>query len=249
MDNKQLKLRRMMKNLKYIGLLAITLGYFSCDVDNSLEDIKGPEVPQVSLSATNVDFSRYVAVGASFTAGFTDGALFKAGQENSFPNILASKFAMANGGSFSQPLMNDNIGGLLFSGNLIQGPRLFFNGAGPAPLQATPTTEVTARLTGAFGNLGIPGAKSFHLVAPGFGSLANVPLGLANPYFVRMSTSANATVLGDAMAQNPTFFTLSEVGGNDVLGYATTGGDGTNPITSTALFNQVFWCFGTNFNF
>ncbi len=29
----------------------------------------------------------------------------------------------------------------------------------------------------------------------------------------------------DAVAQNPSFFTLSEMGGNDVLGYATSGGD------------------------
>jgi len=33
---------------------------------------------------------------------------------------------------------------------------------------------------------------------------------------------------------------LSEIGGNDVLGYATTGGDGTNPITDTATFDFAF---------
>ena len=39
------------------------------------------------------------------------------------------------------------------------------------------------------------------------------------------------------MAQSPTFVTISEVGGNDVLGYATSGGDGSNPITPTATFD------------
>ena len=36
------------------------------------------------------------------------------------------------------------------------------------------------------------------------------------------------------------FFSLSLIGGNDVLGYATTGGDGTDPITDTATFDYVF---------
>src|SRR5690606_33127544 len=64
----------------------------------------------------------------------------------------------------------------------------------------------------------IPGAKSFHLGIAGYGTL--------NPYFGRMASSAGATVLGDAASQNPTFFTLSEIGGNDVLSYASSGGTG-----------------------
>src|SRR5690606_29755682 len=51
---------------------------------------------------------------------------------------------------------------------------------------------------------------------------------------VRMASSPTATVLGDAMAQNPTFFTLSEIGGNDVLGYAVSGGDGSEVLTPNA---------------
>ena len=124
--------------------------------------------------------------------------------------------------------MNDNIGGLLFSGNLIANPRLFFNGSGPQVLPATPTTETTNVLSGPFNNMGVPGAKSFHFVAPGYGNLAGVPVGAANPYFARMASSANATIIGDAVAQNPTFFTLSEMGGNDVLAYATSGGTGVD---------------------
>ena len=238
-----------MKNFKYIGLFLATLVITSCDVNNVLDDIPEVVSPEVELNKNGLDFSKYVSVGASFTAGFTDNALFFIAQQNSFPNILAGKFET----DFNQPMMNDNIGGLLFAGNVIQGPRLYFNGAGPVPLAATPTTEVTTKVTGALHNFGIPGAKSFHLVAPGYGNPAGVPLGLANPYFARMSSSANATVLGDAMAQVPTFFTLSEVGGNDVLGYALSGGSGVdqtgnlNPatyggsdITDPNVFASVF---------
>lgn len=224
---------------KYISLFALLIGILSCEETESPipEEVALPE-----LTSGTADFSNYVAVGASFTAGFTDGALFKASQENSFPNILSQQFAKISGTTFTQPLMNDNIGGLLIGGipnnNFL--PRLFFNGAGPARLPATPTTEGGANLGGTFNNMGVPGAKSFHLLFDGYGNPANLQLGLANPYFVRMASSPTATVLGDAMAQNPSFFTLSEVGGNDVLGFATSGGDGSNPITDSATFDASF---------
>ncbi|SEP89515.1 GDSL-like Lipase/Acylhydrolase [Hyunsoonleella jejuensis] len=222
---------------KYISLFALLIGFLSC------EDAESPipeEVARPELTAGTADFSNYVAIGASFTAGFTDGALFKASQENSFPNILYQQFAKLSGEDFKQPLMNDNIGGMLVNGTVQLQPRLFFNGSGPATLPATPTTEALNNLSGTFNNLGVPGAKSFHLLFDGYGNPANLALGLANPYYVRMATSPGATVLADAMAQSPTFFTLSEIGGNDVLGYATSGGDGSNPITDSGTFNASF---------
>ena len=206
-----------MKNYKYIGLFLLSLGFVSCDVDNTLPEIEAEVVANVALNKNGLDFSKYVAIGASFTAGYTDGAMFKAAQENSFPNILASKF----GTDFKQPLMNDNIGGLAFNGTAVQPTRFYFNGAGPARLNAMPTTQLGVPATGGpFNNFGAPGAKSFHLGIAGYGQL--------NPYFGRMASSTTASVMGDALAQNPTFFTLSEIGGNDVLGYALSGGSGVD---------------------
>ncbi len=217
----------MIKN-KFIWMLGLTLAITSCDVNNELPEIEAEVEAEetVALNAGSADFSNYIAVGASFTAGFTDGALFIAGQEDSFPNTLATKFAMIGGGDFNQPLMNDNIGGLLYGGTQIQEPRFYFDGAGPARLPATPTTETTTPVTGTINNYGIPGAKSFHLVTPGLGSIPGVLAETANPYFARFASSDATTVLTDAVAQSPTFFTLSEVGGNDVLGYALDGGAG-----------------------
>ncbi len=180
------------------------------------------------LTTGSADFSKYVAVGASFTSGFTDGALFKAAQENTFPNILSKKFAMAGGGDFKQPLMNDNFGGLLLGGSIIQPPRLYLNGVVPTRLTDNPTTEVSDIQTGPFNNMGVPGAKSFHLGVNGYGNVVGVATGLANPYFVRMASSPNASILEDVLAQSPTFFTLSEIGGNDVLSYAISGGTGVD---------------------
>ena len=240
-----------MKTLKYIFLSAVLIGFTSCNEDE-FDYTPDPE-PLPELTAGSVDFSKYIAVGASFTAGYTDGAVFMASQTNSFPNILNQQFSYVGGGSFTQPLTNDNIGGLLFAGNVIANPRLYFNGTGPVVLPATPSTEVTNVISGPFNNMGVPGAKSFHIVAPGYGNLAGVPIGAANPYFARMASSSSTTILADAVAQNPTFFTLSEIGGNDVLSFATSGGTGVdqtgnfdpstyggNDITDPNVFAQAF---------
>jgi len=192
----------------------------SCTQDN----YNIPVEAKTPLSSGSADFSNYVALGASFSAGYTDGALFAASQGNSFPNQLANTFANAGGGTFTQPLMNDNNGGLLLGGVQIADPRFYFDGAGVSMLNASPTTEVSNISPGPYNNMGVPGAKSFHMLANGYGNIANLPL--ANPYFVRMASNPNASMLEDAAAQNPSFFTLSVMGGNDVLIYATSGGIG-----------------------
>jgi hypothetical protein len=241
-----------MKNtLKYTFLSAVFLGFVACDVDNTLPEIKEDVENTIALSAGSADFSNYVALGASFTAGFTDNALFKAGQENSFPNTMAKKFAMLGGGTFSQPLMNDNFGGLILAGNPVINPvtmkrmfneRLIFNGEGPAslksvnPLAMSTTDFALNNPTGPFKNLGVPGAKSTHFIAPGYGALTNFPAA-ANPYAIRVAGNTNASLIDMFVDQTPTFFSLSEFGGNDVLGYAVSGGDGTSPITAPATFN------------
>lgn len=187
------------------------------------------------LTAGSADFSKYVALGDSFAAGFSDNALFMEGQKNSYPNIIASQFALVGGGEFTTPFMNDNIGGFSSGGVQIPqfGPRLWFNAATstPTPVTGVSTTDISTHLSGPFNNFGIPGAKATHLDFAGYAT--------ANPYFGRMASSTTATVVDDAVATNPTFFSLW-IGGNDVLGYATSGGVSTSPITPTTTFNAVY---------
>ena len=241
----------MTKNFKW--LLLASLSFVACT--NNDEDSAPVEIPITPGTAV---LTKYVALGDSFAAGYSDGALFKAGQENSYVNILSQQLVPAGGGAFTTPLMADNIGGLLLGGNVIAGPRLYFNGKGPVPVSGTPTTEVTNHLTGSFSNLGIPGAKSYHLLAAGYGNAAGVASGKANPYYARFATSGTTTVLADALAQNPTFFSLF-IGGNDVLGYATSGGVGVNQtgnldpstyggndITDPNVFANVYNALATN---
>ena len=111
-------------------------------------------------------FSTYVAVGNSLTAGYSDGALFLDGQTASYPNMLASSFAQVDGGEFTQPLVPDNLGGLLLGGQPLAGFEnrfiLSFASGSPAPtrLEGSGSTEVTTLLSGPFNNMGVPGAKN-----------------------------------------------------------------------------------------
>ncbi len=180
----------------------------------------------------NADFSKYVAVGNSLTAGYTNGTLYKSGQSNSFPSMLAERMQLAGGGAFTQPYLDDDtkdIGGMVLAGNPILTPKFIINASsgGPEPINDVPTMDVTNIHPGPYNNMGVPGAKVFHLAAAGYGNVANLALGAANPYYVRMASAPNTPVIQDAAGQNPTFFTLW-IGNNDVLSFATSGGVGVN---------------------
>lgn len=226
-----------MKNyFKYIAILALPLGVISCE-----PELSNPIDEQGHYSNGEADFSNYVALGNSLTAGYADGALYLTGQENSYPNILAGQFAkVQETETFDQPLVNDNAGGLLLGGQKIADTRYVLSvdaQGNPSPKRyrgAEPTTEVSNTLSGSFNNMGVPGAKSYHLVAPHYGDIAGLASAVptANPYFVRFASSAETTVLADAMAQDPTFFSLW-IGNNDVLGYATSGGTGVDQTNNT----------------
>ena len=187
--------------------------------------------PRKNFSAGSADFSNYVAVGNSLTAGFSDNSLFVDGQEASLPNMLATSFSAVGGGEFSIPFVADNLGGLTLGGEPISGNRLilsFRSGSpAPVPVEGRGSTEVSNVLDGPFNNMGIPGAKSFHLLASGYGNVAGLATGTANPYYVRIASSPDATIIGDAAAQGPTFFSLW-IGNNDILSFATSGGAGVD---------------------
>lgn len=205
------------------------------------------------------DFSTYVAIGNSLTAGYMDGTVYRSGQKYSFPSILAEKFKVVGGGEFTQPSFEDdvnNVGGLLLGGQEIAPTRLIMNmqSGSPENIKGTITIEVSNLQKKAFHNAGVPGAKSFHLLAPGYGALSGVAQGTANPYFVRTATSDQVTVIEDALSLNPTFFS-NWIGANDVLAYASSGGEGVdqneangfdpslyggNDITNAAVFASVY---------
>ena len=207
-----------------MAVLAV-LSVTSCKTDFETD------VADIAVTSGEADFSKYVALGNSLTSGYRDGTVYLDGQLESYPAMIAEQMQKAGGGTFTQPLVPDNIGGFAnipgFRGKLTL---QVVNGA-LTPVYSTAVSTLD-RLTGTYNNMGVPGAKSFHLVANGYGNMAGLASGTANPYFVRFASSATASVLEDAMAQNPTFFSLW-IGNNDVLSYATSGGVGTNQTGNT----------------
>ena len=208
-----------------IGLLFVS-SFIACQPEFS------NPVNDQTYTSGEADFSNYVAVGNSLSAGYTNGTLYKSAQQNSFPSILANQMKLAGGGDFTQPYLDDDtkdVGGMVFSGNPILQPKLIIDASegGPERINQTPTMDVSNIHPGPYNNMGVPGAKIFHLVANGYGNLTNLPLGAANPYFIRMASAPDKSIIEDAVAENPSFFTLW-IGNNDVLWYATSGGTGVD---------------------
>jgi hypothetical protein len=172
------------------------------------------------------DFSNFVALGNSLTSGYGDGALYLEGQINSFPNIMATQFKAAGGGEFVQPLLPEGSGfggagnGRFFASetsNPLLKPFSLTTAVAPSITPASGNWRVSPDVIAKLNNFGVPGAKLIDAIVPGYGS------SVGNPFFARFASSPTATMVGDAAARKPTFFTIG-LGNNDVLGYATSGG-------------------------
>jgi len=193
-----------------------------------------PNIDEFAPSKGNADFSSYIAVGDSWTAGFADASLYKSGQENSYPNILAGQFAFVGGGAFKQPLMVDDYGFGVATDvplpKLEMGYRQDCKGVtgllpGYADVQVDMANFASIAADGPYNNIGLPGLKSFYMGVVGMATL--------HPYYGRFASSAGSTIIGEIPAVNATFFTLW-LGSYDVLSNAISGG--VDPITTVEIF-------------
>ena len=208
-----------------------------------------PNATTGTPSKGDADFTKYVAVGNSLTAGFADAGLYREGQLNSYPNILAGQFRTVGGGDFVEPLFAENQA----------------NGSGylrlkklPASATSLPTFDTTktqlairglsttggalyTKFTDANQNLGVPGIRVADLLTVGYGSKEG------NPYFERLLPDPAAATTYFQYVSNSlngaTFFSCW-LGNNDALGYGTSGGIGAEEdgrgLTNTALFTTNF---------
>ncbi|WP_254244956.1 SGNH/GDSL hydrolase family protein [Hymenobacter sp. BRD67] len=196
-----------------------------------------------AASAGTANFSRYIAVGNSLTAGYEDGGLYLDGQNNSYPSILAGQFALAGGGAFTQPLFttaqSNGSGYLKLTGFMADGTPITTNVTTNLAVRSASPQVLYTKYTDAINNLGVPGIRMSDIQTPGYGSQ------LGNPYFERITPDANPyqTYLQRVKAEvaTATFFTCW-LGNNDVLGYATSGGalgalSPTYAITRPDTFN------------
>ena len=213
--------------LKFALVISTALAFTSCK----------PKLDANTPEKGNMDPTRFVSVGGSTTAGFADGALYAEGQENSIGNILAAQFQLVGGGSFLQPLLSSSSVGIGFTGKSksILGYKTDCTGTtslSPIPFSAF-GGDIDALETNIyaspFSNMGVPGMTATEMSLPGFGNPAN-GAGNYSSFFARMASNpTTSSVLSDAMAANPTFFSLY-TGEQDILNYALNGG-GSATIT------------------
>lgn len=248
-----------MKKNKYLYFaLAASMAVASC----KQEPIK-PEAPATTTptppSKGTADFTKFVAIGNSLTAGYQAGALFTEGQANSLPKILSTQFSLAQGATlaFNQPDINSDYGYYGTAGPIILGRLILYDADGvagpktPAPAPAgTPGMpapyskggDLPAPFTGdkaALNNFGVPGIQLGQVLTPltGGPSSGNPAY---NGLYARFATNpGTSTILGDALATQPTFF-LFDLGNNDVLGYAVGGGSNPAIFTSESTFTGYY---------
>lgn len=212
----------MKKILFQTVIMAMILGFYACK----------PNLSETDINRGSADFTRYVAVGNSLTSGYADGALYKSGQENCFPNMLATQFKLVGGGDFKIPYLPDGAGND-GSGNprRILGFVLPCNSSTPSlspvldPKGVTTLNNVAG--AGPYNLVGVPGARAID---------ANLGIySLFNPFLNRFClTPGVSSILSEAMRINATFFTLW-LGNNDVLSYAVGGAVPPVNILSPAL--------------
>jgi len=226
-----------MKNFKhYIFIVAGLVLLSACKP--SIDTVKPAK------AVANLNLSRYISVGNSLTAGYADGGLYLAGQQNSYPSIIAKQMQQVGGGPFVQPLFSaDQANG---SGYLkLTG----FNPNGTPVL--TPVTNNLAvrgiisvpgfgnvtlytKYTGDLNNYGVPGIKLYHITYPAYGDL--------NGFFERLlpgNSPTNTTTYLDFITAKPCTFFSNWLGNNDALSYATSGGAG-DVLTDKNTFAQLY---------
>src|SRR5258705_7899541 len=245
------------KSLLAITVLASTMVSCTQEVITLTQPTTSTVTP-VTPTKGSADFTKYVAIGNSLTAGFQAGALFTDGQQNSFPKMLAGQFALVGGGAFNQPDINSTNGfftggtnPITVSGSAVYLGRLLLQGtpvapsptisnAGAAPSPLNPAFAYSGDTT-KLNNFGVPGIVLASILYPQTGDWSQYGVSpLFNPYYARFASKpGTSTILGDAIRKQPTFFTF-DLGNNDVLGYATTGGDGSIAITDQGTFSALY---------
>jgi lysophospholipase L1-like esterase len=213
--------KRALTTCTAFGLMVLAAG---CGSDDKLLS------KDAGLGTTgSADFTSYVAIGNSLTAGLQSAALTTETNDFAYPNLIANQV----GTPFVQPeIDNPGIGeytsrglGILELAALALPPSI-----APLPLTTAQLADVSAMLSNAshaapYNNLGIPGALSVEIpsvISSGTSLSGNnifFDIVLRNPNLGNTYTN----VIQQALLLNPTFATVW-LGNNDVLGYAAAGG-------------------------
>jgi hypothetical protein len=168
------------------------------------------------------NFSKYVALGDSYGAGYTSGCVVARDQQFSYPATLATQFGISG---FQQPTVSDP--GLPVCTGLKTLVPLTFGPISTTKVGA-PTNLLLSR---PYDNMSVPGYK--------IADVSDTLTGEAADLVLRGKGSA----LAQALSLNPTFITLGIIG-NDILtaggaGFLLDGVTATPLAAFTAKYNSV----------
>jgi lysophospholipase L1-like esterase len=201
-----------------------------------------PEIEVPAPKKGSADFSKYLAVGNSLTAGYSDNGLYAESQASSYPALIAQQLQQISPQEFAQPAIPGNGSGYVYlkNLNLATFPPLIQFDVRPAD------PNWLNKVPGSFGNLGVPGLSVAQITINGLGASPTA----GNPYFYRMLPEADAmkSYLNVVQESDHSFFTCW-LGSNDVLGFATVGGvygpggapgTGVGALTDPQVFQQNY---------
>lgn len=195
--------------------------------------------PNVRISKTlttgQADFTNYLAIGNSITAGYADGSLTNSGQLNSYPQRLFEQFKLVsqNNGGFVHPLLPGNNGYpwpkkiLVLRYGTCTADTVLAPVDYPGALDSFGSSRFVGTLNnGQINNIAVPGIRAVDYLV---GNYALLTAAAGNPYASRFYNNTSGTPLEELTFRvntlHPTFFSLW-LGANDVLGYALAGGQG-----------------------
>jgi lysophospholipase L1-like esterase len=199
-----------MKLRNAMALAAMIITFAACSVDY-------PGAPGTGFNSGTADYSNYVSIGNSLTAGYQNGGLREVYQQVSYPRMIAAQLGIE---TFTYNPFPDSgtAGSLWLTGfsTTTGSPILVGSTVSTTPTNSTQSTP--------YENLGVPGAFLFDFL---------YATSQTNSWQAVFSGGASTNPLFDAIvrgstqftnlkALQPTFVTF-HLGNNDVLGYATNG--------------------------
>lgn len=228
-------------NIKSDILYLLTISFFvSCT----------PELTGPDPKPGDADFTKTIAIGGNYMAGYQDGSLYMKGQRLSIPALLTEQFKLVGGSIFTQVLMPDDKGlGLNtkpWESWFVSASNLRYKTDCKGVTALSPVKNqvsislATPYLTGMAGNsnhnISVPYSNISDYFDPAFGQVFSIT-GNKNPYYNRIaSTPGTSTMYSDAKAQNATFFT-AWIGMEDIYNFASSGGT-SGAIPSSASFSM-----------
>jgi lysophospholipase L1-like esterase len=156
----------------------------------------------------SADFTMFVSLGNSLTAGVANGGLYEGMQKKSFPNLIAGQAGIDD---FEQPIMTGN--GYSWKetdGRLSVGTDLTISFLSPG-------NEGNRSLSRPFNNLGVPLITAEQML-----TVTNSVAADSNHFVDKILRNSGRTLIEEALALSPTMITLW-VGNNDLLEAASLG--------------------------